>query len=130
MAEPTEPMPESEEWRDVPGYDGGYQVSNLGRVRSIERITFDRHGREVPVPGRMLQQVIPPTTGQPEVSLSRRRASVNWRVRRLVALAFLGDPPHERAYVANVSGDRLDNRACNLEWRLKRREREALGIGK
>jgi hypothetical protein len=48
-------MTATEHWRPVPNYEGHYEVSDRGRVRSLDRVTVDSLGRKHPVTGRLLR---------------------------------------------------------------------------
>lgn len=90
-----------EQWKDVPGFEGRYQVSDQGRVRNVK--------------GRVLKPQLV-NSGYHVVHLvpaprSRKIALVH----RLVALAFLPSDP-DRSHVNHKDFDRLNNWATNLEW--------------
>ena len=102
-------------WKDVPGYEGQYQVSDQGRVRSLDR-TISQMSRcgtlylkdikgVVLRPGRM-------PAGHMSVSLGRNNSQC---VHKLVLLAFVGPAPdgHE---CLHGNGDPSDNRLENLRW--------------
>lgn len=95
-----------EEWRAVPGYEGFYEVSSLGRVRSLPRRKTS---------GRILQARCP-SSRYPMVGLSVNKKRQNFRVHRLVALAFLGPPPEDRPQVLHRNDDPMDNRVENLYY--------------
>lgn len=104
-----------EEWRPILGHDG-YEVSNLGRVRSVDRVLLqkDAHGgvAKFHYHGRILTQV--PTTGG-YMCVSLDRGNGIFRVHRLVALAFI--PKEEgRPMINHKDGDPSNNRVDNLEW--------------
>ena len=94
----------SEEWRDVVGYEGLYQVSSEGRVKSFkwnkERFLKPRGNR-----GGYLQVNLYAGGGKPK----------KFYVHRLVCEAF-HDNPDNKPQVNHVNEDKADNRACNLEW--------------
>lgn len=95
-------------WRDVVGYDGIYQVSNLGRVKRAKA------GRNTKI-GRMLK----PRTDKAGYTLAcfyRNGRSKWFLIHRLVAFAFLGDPPTPEHQVNHKNSIRDDNRVVNLEW--------------
>lgn len=104
-----------EEWRDIPGYEGCYQVSSIGRVRSLDRRARRRHhsGRqfECQLRGRVLSLQYG-GTGYLQVALGRGNIRM---VHRLVALAFIGPVPpgHE---VRHRNGDKTDNSLANLAY--------------
>lgn len=95
-----------EEWRDIEGYEGLYQVSNLGRVKSIN---YKRTGKE-----RILKAV-KDNWGYLTVRLYKDNKGKQCRVHRLVAQAFI--PNQENLpQVNHISEDKTDNRVQNLEW--------------
>lgn len=91
--------------RDIPGYEGLYQVSAAGEVFSLHRNTTQ--GRKL-TPQRN-------NSGYHRVSMTRNGKSKYLYVHHLVALAFIGPRP-ERHDVNHINGDKLDNRASNLEY--------------
>jgi hypothetical protein len=104
-----------EEWRDVVGYEGYYQVSNLGRVRSLDRILVSRDGRRKRYKGKVLKPRLS-NRGYVEVSLPRKSGgNSRHRVHRLVAEAFL-EPDPTRPQVDHINAIRTDNRVENLRW--------------
>ena len=101
-------MPWSKEsWRDVVGYEGVYAVSNMGRVKRIERTNNYPAGHILKASS---------IRDYPRVSLTRGAADRKSRtVHTLVAEAFLGMRPKGRE-VNHKNGNKADNRVCNLEW--------------
>lgn len=107
-------MSKSERWRDVAGWEGYYQVSDLGRVRSLTRTITLQDGKSRTYKGKLLK---PGTNrlGYPLVALSRPGKTITAKVHRLVLLAFVGDnKPGEEA--CHNNGDRSDARLVNLRW--------------
>ena len=104
-----------EEWRDVVGYEGYYQVSNLGRVKTLERMRVDKNGVEYRIRERILSQPLD-AYGYPVVGITSRdgvhRAKT---VHRLMAMAFLPNPENKKC-VDHINGIRTDNRLENLRW--------------
>jgi hypothetical protein len=93
-----------EEWRPIPGWEGAYEASNLGRVRSL------RGGHRW---GRVLKPHIRTTSGgYPQVSLGLNGTTC---VHVCVAGAFLGPRPPGHQ-VRHLDGDPLNNRVENLAW--------------
>lgn len=91
-----------EYWRDVPGYEGRYQVSNCGNVRSLPG---DRRAGRILAPNKMPNGYLGIILG---------RGSKMHMVHRLVASAFVtGDTALQ---VNHKNGSRASNRASNLEW--------------
>lgn len=101
-----------EEWRDIAGYEGFYQVSNMGRVRSLTRTFMRSDGTTATYKGRILKPV-----GKPylHVYLSRNNIHSMMRVHRLVAEAFVPNPENLNC-VDHVDCDKSNNRAENLRW--------------
>lgn len=116
---------QSEIWKPVVGYEGLYEVSNTGKVRSLERITtVGRRGI-----GKELKQYLLPC-GYLDVSLSNSGKIKHKRVHRLVADAFC-ENPDGKDEVNHIDGNKKNNSASNLEWvtaaENKRHCREVLG---
>jgi len=104
-----------ERWRNVPGYRNYYQVSDLGRVRSLERGVYQpRAGSFLCLRGRTLN-----TTrefkGYLHVRLSMDGKARTWLVHTLVTLAFIGPRP-EGLEIDHLNSDPSDNRLVNLEY--------------
>lgn len=104
-----------EEWRDVVGYEGCYQVSNLGRVRSLDRTILTKDGKRKHHNGHILKPRLS-NRGYVEVGLPIGDGkSARRRVHRLVAEAFL-EPDPMRLQVDHINAVRTDNRVENLRW--------------
>ncbi|MPS58896.1 MAG: hypothetical protein E2594_17260 [Pseudomonas sp.] len=106
-----------EQWLPVLGYEGLYEVSNQGRVRSLDRVVVDKNGaRTRRMKGRVLNNICV-NTGYHHISLHRNNKRIARRqVQRLVAEAFLGPPSDPGMYVDRRNGIRTDNRVQNLRW--------------
>lgn len=106
----------TEEWRAITSYEGLYEVSNLGRVRSLDRdIDSARWGTVQFRRGRVLCPGLD-SQGYPQIQLCRNGRIVPVSVHRLVAIAFLGAPKEGRIQVNHKYGIKTDNRATELEW--------------
>lgn len=103
-----------EEWRDIPDYEGYYQVSNLGLVRSLTRFVERSDGVIQKRVGRKVQPKIN-EDGYEIVRLSKEGVRRQYGVHTLVAKAFL-DGYFDGAEVNHIDFVRTNNRADNLEW--------------
>lgn len=106
---PTYTPPIAEEWRDIPGYEGAYSASNMGRIMSLPRITYG--GRRWK--GRILSQQI--VKGYYKTSLYGEHDKKLVSVHRLVALAFLPNP-NNYPMINHKDENPLNNNVDNLEW--------------
>jgi hypothetical protein len=113
-------LTDNEHWRDVPGFEGRYQVSDLGRVRSLPRYVRAVSKRGLEYQLFLRGRVLKPGTckGYFIVNLSAENKQRMHRVNRLVALAFLPGEPAET--VNHQDGDKANNRVGNLEWATQR----------
>lgn len=103
-----------EEWKDIKGYEGLYQVSNIGNVRSIRRCIKYKSGSIAIHKGRLLRQY-ERTGGYMYVVLSKENTQKPFRVHRLVADAFVENPKNMEI-VNHIDENRKNNSATNLEW--------------
>lgn len=99
-------------WKDIPGYEGCYQASSLGRVRSLPRITKHWRGGPKRVAGRVLRAHTM-QNGYVRVPLYKNGRDTFPGVHRLVLSAFAG--PSDKQ-VNHRNGNKADNRLENLEW--------------
>jgi predicted XRE-type DNA-binding protein len=102
-------------FKDVKGYEGFYQVSNLGNVRSLERkVAHRKKGYWQVLKERILK---PGNNGKGYLYLTFRKEgeAKNQTIHRLVANAFLDNPENKRC-VNHKDGNKLNNKVSNLEW--------------
>lgn len=107
---------EDEVWKPITAYDG-YEVSNFGRVRSLDRFIRNRWDGENMVKG----QIIKPKVGKDNttrVGLTLNGKQRFYQLSHIVALEFL-ENPNDLDYVIHFNGDMTDNRVCNLAWASK-----------
>lgn len=110
-------MDAGETWVPIPGRGGYYEASDMGRVRSLDRIleVRSRWGGMRPMPhkGRVMK-TWPDANGYATIYTSFDGAQVAVNVHRLICEAFHG--PSGGLHVNHKDGDKSNNRAANLEW--------------
>lgn len=105
---------EHEEWRPINGYEGWYEVSNCGRVRSLDRTIAYKDGHVHEYKGRLLKSGTD-RDGYLLVSLHKNGKVKAGKVHRLVAQAFIPNPD-KLPQVNHKNENKQDNRVSNLEW--------------
>ncbi len=101
-------------WKDIPEYEGLYQISNVGRVKSLSRsvrCTGDSFRR---VRDRFLRSANG-TVGYPYVTLIKNGIKKSKRIHRMLAIAFIPNPEN-KPQVNHKNGIKDDFRLSNLEW--------------
>ena len=105
----------TEVWKSVVGYEGFYEVSNMGRVKSLARFVGGKGGSLRPIP-ECIKKTSVNRCGYEKIQFSdgvgRKYHTV---VHRVVAGAFL-ENPHNKAQINHIDGDKLNNSVDNLEW--------------
>lgn len=101
-------------WKDIPEYEGLYQVSNLGNVKTVERKSIYSNGRIHYYKERIKKQF----TGNKNykiVTLYKNKIPKSFSVHRLVAIAFIPNPKRLPC-VNHIDENRQNNDVSNLEW--------------
>lgn len=118
----------SEVWKAIPDFEGLYEASTAGRIRSLDRHVTGKNGVTKKFSGRIIAPV-PMKTGYVTVALSKEGKAVRYLVHRLVALAFLPNPDNLEE-VNHKDGVKHNNALSNLEWMSRVRNiRHAMGMG-
>ena len=95
-------------WKDITGYEGLYQVSNFGRIRSLDRVsTSGRH-----LKGKIMKPVANPYM---RIALCKDGNKISFIVHRLVAEAFIPNP-NNYTCINHKDEDKTNNNVDNLEW--------------
>lgn len=106
-------------WKDINGYEGIYQVSNLGKVKSISREVKHKGlfgNKEIcHIKEKILSQNTDGKRGYLKVSLIKNGKTKHYFVHRLVAMAFI-ENTHNKEQVNHINGIKTDNTVKNLEW--------------
>ena len=103
----------AEEWRSVIGYEGLYEVSSYGRVKSLDRTRLNRWG-EYTMPGRVLKSA-KDAKGYPLVAMAKDGKLKSRRVHLLVLEAFIGPRP-SGMFACHTDGDASNSWVGNLRW--------------
>ena len=129
-------MPEQELWKDIKGYEGRYQASNLGRIRSLNRSVINCRGRKMIIKEAILRPEIV-FDGYQRVCLCIKGKKRHYRVATLVYESFVGPIP-EGKELDHINGDRTLNIPSNLRavshkdncWNPITRERHIAANGR
>lgn len=103
----------NKEWRPVLGYEGLYEISNTGEVKSLKRKRRNGSGFYYQKE-KILKQTFT-TTGYKKVELSKEGKRKSLKVHRLVAIAFIPNPLNKEE-VNHIDGNKINNNVDNLEW--------------
>ncbi len=101
-------------WKDIPEYQGKYQVSNCGRIKSLTRKVPCVNGVRT-VKERILKQAVSKRVGYPFITLASNCIHKSHLMHRLISEAFIPNPEN-KPQVNHKNGIKTDNRICNLEW--------------
>lgn len=98
-------MEEEEIWKPIAGYEGKYEVSNMGRVRNLN---YQRSGKVHLMAFSGLRYC--------QVNLSKDGKTKSFYVHRLVGAAFLPPPQSDETQINHKNGEKRDNRVVNIEY--------------
>jgi hypothetical protein len=105
----------NEVWKDIPGYEGYYQASDMGRIKSLSRLIKTKKGNR----GFSKELIMSPKVdkdGYRQVSLNKDFFGKDFRVHRLVLLAFKGLPPEGKNIGMHIDDNPANNSLGNLKW--------------
>lgn len=103
-------------WKDVKEYEGLYQISNLGNVKSLDRYIINKNRDKQYFPGKYLSQGI--GDNYLKVTLSKNNKQRTFRIHILVARAFIPNPEN-KPEVNHIDGNKKNNKVNNLEWNTR-----------
>ena len=99
-------------WKDIPGYEGCYQASNLGRIKSLER-KIEYNNQEDRILKEKIMKLNPTSRGYIRISLCKKGRSRSHFVHRLIVSAFIGE---SNLQVNHIDGVKTNNNIDNLEY--------------
>ena len=101
-------------WKDIKGYEGFYQVSNLGRVKSLSRSIYYSKGYTVYRKGKIKKPSFD-KNGYPQIGLCKNGTVITRKIHRLVAEAFIPNPEN-KPEINHKDENKTNNYVDNLEW--------------
>ena len=104
----------NEVWKDIKGYEGMYQCSSLGNIRSLDRIVICKNGRidhKIGTTMKLRQN----KNGYMQIGLTKHNVRKMTYVHRLIAETFIENPDN-KSQINHKDGDKLNNSVENLEW--------------
>lgn len=102
-------------WKDVVGFEGLYQISSMGRIKTVPRISIDSLGRKMPIKERFVRISVSKQTGYPVASISKKGKQYKLCIHRIIAEAFIPNP-NNLPCVNHKDQDRGHSVLENLEW--------------
>ena len=104
----------TEEWKDIYGFEGCYQISNTGKVRSLDREVRNGYGTRI-AKGRELTPYLNKSTGYMCIDIQTHGKRIKYAIHRLVAYHFV-EGVEDDLEVNHKDCNKLNNCPANLEW--------------
>ena len=115
-------------WKPIKSFEGLYEISNLGRVKSLKRIVKRNKNHDMFVSEKIIKNMIA-NTGYYYVTLSLNNKKTHLRIHRLVSEHFLYKVPN-KDFINHIDGNKLNNKVTNLEWcTISENNKHAYDIG-
>lgn len=110
----------TEIWKDIPGYEGLYQASNLGNIKSLKRKIIRKSANsetfhKYPVKEKIFDFGVDKDGYSTLTLFDCHHKRYKWRAHRLIAITFIQNKT-DKPYVNHINGIKTDNRVENLEW--------------
>ncbi len=102
-------------WKNIQNYEGYYEISNLGNIRSLEKTIYNKNGLPRKLPLKNLKLSIS-TKGYLKIGLSKNDIKLNFELHRLLAIHFIKKTSEDFNIVNHIDGNILNNNLDNLEW--------------
>ena len=107
-------------WKDIEGYEGKYQISNKGRVKSLGRVIYRKDSNKVArFTKDKIRKLKTDKCGYKFINLSKNGISKNFLIHRLVAEAYIPNPDN-LPEVDHIDNDKTHNYLNNLQWLTNR----------
>jgi hypothetical protein len=104
----------NEKWKPITNFENLYEISNFGRVKSLERITYASNGKIYKFKEKILNPK-PNNKGYLHVQLILNKKRYYNSVHKLVANAFILNP-YNKPQINHIDGNKINNHFLNLEW--------------
>ena len=105
----------NEIWKDIPGYEGYYQVSNLGNIKALARVVKARANSVLTFKEKPIKIFTYKNLKYQYVALSKDGKMKKFKFHRVIATAFIPNP-NNYPFINHINAIRDDNRIENLEW--------------
>ncbi|MBO5138700.1 MAG: HNH endonuclease [Bacilli bacterium] len=116
-----------EDWKDIKGYEGYYQISSLGRVKSLTRVVVCKNKHKFTCREKILK--LNTRNGYYVVNFQKEGLKRSFQIHRLVAIHFINNPQN-KPQVNHIDGNKKNNNVNNLEWvTIKENINHAFNIG-
>jgi len=102
-------------WKDIPDFEGFYQISNYGRMRSLDRKVEHRNGVEYQIKKGKILRLSINRDGYVKCTVSKNSNLTSFTMHRLVGLCFIKNT-YNKPCINHKNGIKNDNRMENLEW--------------
>jgi hypothetical protein len=100
-------------WKEIPKYEGYYEISNYGNVRTLDRVIINSKGVKSYYGGKVRK---PSVNEYRIIILSKNGTAKGFKISRLVALLFVGGGNSVKNIVNHIDGNKLNDHYENLEW--------------